>query len=1000
MKQKGLVSKFLRLMLIMALVLGLLPGMGVNVQALNSTDKLKNPATVTETATVMRGGNTVDLASNVTTNGAEGEISFAISNDANGCSLSESIFTSGETTGIVTVKVTIAEDDMYQALEAKISVTITNKNVQTITAEDVTAVFGDTDKKVVASTDGDGALSYAIKEGSEEYIDVDSSTGILTIKSVPADEKTYVTVTAAETVTFEQATKDVAVIISQIDEENDFTIKHDQTEETKELSDSLENSLLMTTYTDPHTHAEGEEMFTKWTATDSLPNVAGNYYLVNNVTLPSTGMGWTVPVGETNLCLNGKTISSEANGFATINVGNMSSSATLNLYDCVETGIITHGSTAVGKGIVVYANSIFNMYGGTVTGNTGGGLSNRGTFNLIDGNIIGNTTSGNGGGVELEGGTFNMSGGTISRNSAKLGGGIYIGPGTPSGVTADISGGSIINNTCTDNGGGIYKVWYGLSLSGNPVISGNKKDSEDNNLYLENKFYFQIKGNLTNETPIGISMETPDVFTKDLYKHEGGAAKFTSEMGGYEVISYGPKNQKEAKLVTTERITVNLDWNGRYISQPSTYSLRKGDSFTDALFEAQDPEQYYDDLFPTFTEGEKVYKVSGWYEDPNCINEWDLDDSIESNKTFYAKWGEVIAEASLTLSLPLCGVSTTTSKSQEMWDLRTQTNRPVATVPSGVGYRVVEYPGSIPAVFWINGLNQYEPYEGTFIGNTQYYVLCALESIEKPFAENVTIKVNGETIPRENLRILGEQIMIFVPLTAIHDWSGEKTVKTEPTITTEGKYTVKCKNNDTCHGSTEESIPKVTYALTDKTSSWIKGSSSTADFRFVRSFENGEHTAYKMLKEVQVDNKKITDYSTTEGSVIVKLKPSYLESLSVGKHELKAIFTDDGIVTTSFTIKAKESSDGGSTLAKKTDNVVTCQMAGFPANYAWNEAAKACQPGYIDAGGNFHPYKTVVRRSSPNTSDNGNLTMYAMAMFLMTFVAYITAKKLTEDSRA
>ena len=73
-------------------------------------------------------------------------------------------------------------------------------------------------------------------------------------------------------------------------------------------------------------------------------------------------------------------------------------------------------------------------------------------------------------------------------------------------------------------------------------------------------------------------------------------------------------------------------------------------------------------------------------------------------------------------------------------------------------------------------------------------------------------------------------------------------------------------------------------------------------------------------------------------------------------------------------------------------------MAGYPANYEWNEAAKACQPGYLDAGGTFHSYRPDARKA-PNTSDNGNLTFYAIAMFLMTFVAYITAKKLTEDSR-
>ena len=70
----------------------------------------------------------------------------------------------------------------------------------------------------------------------------------------------------------------------------------------------------------------------------------------------------------------------------------------------------------------------------------------------------------------------------------------------------------------------------------------------------------------------------------------------------------------------------------------------------------------------------------------------------------------------------------------------------------------------------------------------------------------------------------------------------------------------------------------------------------------------------------------------------------------------------------------KESASGGSSkqssIPIKTDNVVTCQMAGYPAGYAWNEAAKACQPGFLDNAGVFH--SSVSRRYSvPNTYDKG-----------------------------
>ena len=56
-----------------------------------------------------------------------------------------------------------------------------SKEKQTISAENVTATYGDTGKSVSASVTepatGGGAISYAVKPGSEDYIDVDASTG-------------------------------------------------------------------------------------------------------------------------------------------------------------------------------------------------------------------------------------------------------------------------------------------------------------------------------------------------------------------------------------------------------------------------------------------------------------------------------------------------------------------------------------------------------------------------------------------------------------------------------------------------------------------------------------------------------------------------------------------------------------------------------------------------------------------------------------------------------
>ena len=102
--------------------------------------------------------------------------------------------------------------DNYTTYTGSAKVTVSDKSTQTITASDVNATYGDTDKKVSATTDGNGTISYAVKDGSADYIDVNTSTGALTIKKVGT---ATVIVTAAETATYEQATKEVTVTINK-----------------------------------------------------------------------------------------------------------------------------------------------------------------------------------------------------------------------------------------------------------------------------------------------------------------------------------------------------------------------------------------------------------------------------------------------------------------------------------------------------------------------------------------------------------------------------------------------------------------------------------------------------------------------------------------------------------------------------------------------------------------------------------------------------------------
>ena len=85
-------------------------------------------------------------------------------------------------------------------------------------------------------------------------------------------------------------------------------------------------------------------------------------------------------------------------------------------------------------------------------------------------------------------------------------------------------------------------------------------------------------------------------------------------------------------------------------------------------------------------------------------------------------------------------------------------------------------------------------------------------------------------------------------------------------------------------------------------SSWQKGTKDGLTFT--------SNAAYKHFQKVQVDDKDLdaSNYTVKEGSTIVTLKTSYLETLSVGKHTL-AIVSETGTATTEFTIKAAASAN-------------------------------------------------------------------------------------------
>lgn len=83
---------------------------------------------------------------------------------------------------------------------------------------------------------------------------------------------------------------------------------------------------------------------------------------------------------------------------------------------------------------------------------------------------------------------------------------------------------------------------------------------------------------------------------------------------------------------------------------------------------------------------------------------------------------------------------------------------------------------------------------------------------------------------------------------------------------------------------------------------WQKGTKDGLSFT--------SNAAFADFLKVQIDGKDLdaSNYDVEEGSTIVTLKASYLETLSVGKHTL-AIVSETGTAATEFTVKAAAASD-------------------------------------------------------------------------------------------
>jgi uncharacterized repeat protein (TIGR02543 family) len=200
---------------------------------------------------------------------------------------------------------------------------------------------------------------------------------------------------------------------------------------------------------------------------------------------------------------------------------------TLTLSDGVTLTNHNPGAYAMGGGVDVAGGGVFNMSGGTISGNRaptgyGGGvyIYNNGIFNMRGGTINNNLAvnqngnAGDGGGVFVnDGGSFYMSGGVIRNNTGSLrAGGVWVQGRANNTGSFVMNGGEIRDNTASSNGGtagggGVFLYSYNTAANAvftmnDGTISGNK-GRDGGGIFVHGGTFNMRGGTITGNTVTG-----------------------------------------------------------------------------------------------------------------------------------------------------------------------------------------------------------------------------------------------------------------------------------------------------------------------------------------------------------------------------------------------------------------------------------------------------------------------------------------------------------------
>ena len=631
-------------------------------------------------------------------------------------------------------------------------------------------------------------------------------------------------------------------------------------------------------------------------------------------------------------------------------------------------GSIAGNTAAAGGGVYVDEGGTFTMAGGSINNNkatSGGGggvMVNLGTFTLSGGSITGNATNdetyGSGGGVCLYG-TFYLSGDSIIQNNTKAGStdNLYLGWQTINitgplgenahiGVTAEnvprsfISGWS--NNMVGENPADYFSsdgdaCGIGLNANGDVVLGS-----------LCTTITLNPNGGALPEYSLVAGAALP-IPTKTGYTFAGWYEN--QEFSGDPVTDVPTDSTKNLNFYakwTANTYTVIFDANGGSVNPTSAVTV--AGKLTSL------PTPTYDG-----------YDFIGWYTQKDGGEKVTTDTVFAMDSTIYAHWSNIpvtsleLNKGTLTLQEKDSDTLTVTVKPADA------TNQDVTWESSNTSIATVSEDGTVTAISAGNATITATAADGSGISASCTLTVTHGKMVQTP-KKDATCTVDGTeeywmceicgkhfedesgtipTTPEENKiqatgHSYGEPVWNWsedgktctVTFTCEKDETHKETPKvivtsaektpgtcTETGVTT---YTATVEFNGQTYTDTKDltDIPATGHSY-DNGKCTVCGAIAS-DFKVIitaganGSWQKGtkdgltftSNAAYKHFQKVQVDGKDLdaSNYTVKEGSTIVTLKTSYLETLSVGKHTL-AIVSETGTATTEFTVKAAAVTD-------------------------------------------------------------------------------------------